>query len=198
MVGIAWPEPGLTLILLGECLGWLGCSLYWQPAGRPRRRRAAAGRPRRRAPHRRVRARPDRRRPGARLPRPCPTAASPWPPPRCAWRAASVPRSSCRDDAGSVAGWLFGEDQGRYLLAVRAGRRRGSSLAAAGAAGVLARAVGAHRRRRVDPRRRDAHIARTSCARRTRAGCRATWRPTARPDGSDLADADERRRDRAR
>ncbi len=29
MVGCAWGESGLVLILLGECLGWLGCSLYW-------------------------------------------------------------------------------------------------------------------------------------------------------------------------
>ena len=29
MVGVAWDQPDLTLILLGECLGWLGSSIYW-------------------------------------------------------------------------------------------------------------------------------------------------------------------------
>ena len=38
-------------------------------------------------------------------------------------------------------GWLFGEDQGRYLLAV-APERLGALLAAAGRQGVLARRVG--------------------------------------------------------
>ena len=41
----------------------------------------------------------------------------------------------------AVCGWWFGEDQGRYLLAARDGDAA-QILAAAGAAGVLARAVG--------------------------------------------------------
>ena len=44
-------------------------------------------------------------------------------------------------DAGSVCGWWFGEDQGRYLLAAHEGDAA-AILAAAGAAGVLARVVG--------------------------------------------------------
>ena len=66
MVGIGWPEPGLDLVLLGECLGWLGSSLYWQQMLGRDDGAAAAGRSRRRAAHRRIRAGPDR--PG---PRPC-------------------------------------------------------------------------------------------------------------------------------
>ena len=41
----------------------------------------------------------------------------------------------------AVCGWWFGEDQGRYLLAAREGDAA-EILAAAGAAGVLARVVG--------------------------------------------------------
>ena len=40
-----------------------------------------------------------------------------------------------------------------------------------------------HRRRRVDPRRRAPHIVCRSCARRTKDGCRPTWRPAPRPEG---------------
>ena len=60
----------------------------------------------------------------------CPTAASTWRWPRWRWPRASAPISSCRTDCESAAAWLFGEDQGRYLLAVApdrlaAGRGRG-------------------------------------------------------------------------
>jgi len=44
-------------------------------------------------------------------------------------------------DVPSVAGWLFGEDQGRYLLAVDQQEVR-PLLKAAGAVGVIAREVG--------------------------------------------------------
>ena len=44
-------------------------------------------------------------------------------------------------DAASMAGWWFGEEQGRYLLAVPAELTAGL-LAAATAAGVIARTVG--------------------------------------------------------
>jgi phosphoribosylformylglycinamidine synthase len=45
-------------------------------------------------------------------------------------------------DAPTAAGWLFGEDQGRYLLAVPRDAAPGI-LRAAAAAGVIARACGA-------------------------------------------------------
>ena len=85
----------------------------------------------------------------------------------------------------AVCGWWFGEDQGRYLLAARDGDAA-AILAAAGAAGVLARAVGRTGGDALILGAGSPHIDRSSCARRTRAGCPATWRPTRRPDGSDL------------
>ena len=45
------------------------------------------------------------------------------------------------DGAGNDVGWLFGEDQGRYLLAVET-ERLASILDEAAAAGVVARAIG--------------------------------------------------------
>ncbi len=45
------------------------------------------------------------------------------------------------DGAASGCGWWFGEDQGRYLLAIR-GEDAAAILAEAQAAGVIARAVG--------------------------------------------------------
>ena len=62
--------------------------------------------------------------------------------PRCAWPAASVPRSTCRPTSPSVAGWWFGEDQGRYLLAVPSADDAPSCWRRGRAAGVLARVVG--------------------------------------------------------
>ena len=44
-------------------------------------------------------------------------------------------------DAGPLHAWLFGEDQGRYLVTVAAGEE-GAFVAAAGAAGVPARVIG--------------------------------------------------------
>jgi hypothetical protein len=47
-------RAGLTLVLVGETLGWLGASLYLREVLRPRGRRTAAGRSRGRAPQRRA------------------------------------------------------------------------------------------------------------------------------------------------
>ena len=80
MVGIAWTETGLVLILLGECLGWLGGSLYWREIVGPRGRRAAAGRSGRRAAHRRVRAARRSRAGPSRAPATtCRDGGLPWP-----------------------------------------------------------------------------------------------------------------------
>ncbi|MEK0082963.1 phosphoribosylformylglycinamidine synthase subunit PurL [Benzoatithermus flavus] len=140
MVGIAWQEPDLVLVLLGECLGWLGSSLYWQVIlgrddGAPppvdlaaeRRngefvlRQIAAGR---------VRACHDLSDGGLAVAVAEMCLASGM------GAALHVP-----SDVPSTAGWLFGEDQGRYLLAVRDEDVR-PLLQAAAEAGVLAREVG--------------------------------------------------------
>jgi phosphoribosylformylglycinamidine synthase len=140
MTGIAWAEPDLTLILLGECLGWLGCSLYWHqlvhrddgappPVDLAAERRTgafvlaaiAAGQ---------VRACHDLADGGlaVAIAEMCLASGS---------GAVLVPAG----ESGSVCGWWFGEDQGRFLLAVRPAERE-AVLAAADAAGVLARVVG--------------------------------------------------------
>jgi phosphoribosylformylglycinamidine synthase len=140
MVGIAWDEPDLVLVLVGECLGWLGGSLYRQLAlgrddGAPppldlaaERRNGgfvlgeiAAGR---------VRACHDLSDGGlaVAVAEMCLASGS--------GAVLDVPA-----DVGTVAGWLFGEDQGRYLLAVREDELR-ELLRAAAASGVIARACG--------------------------------------------------------
>jgi phosphoribosylformylglycinamidine synthase len=140
MTGIAWAEPGLTLVLLGECLGWLGASLYWgqlvhrddgapPPVDLAAERRTgefllagiAAGR---------VRACHDLSDGGLAV-----AAAE-----MClASRMGAV--LDLAGDAGSRCGWWFGEDQGRYLLAARPADAQ-TILDDAAAAGVIARAVG--------------------------------------------------------
>jgi phosphoribosylformylglycinamidine synthase subunit PurL len=140
MVGIAWAELGLTLILLGECLGWLGSSLYWSqlvhrddgappPVDLAAERRAgefllgriATGQ---------VRACHDLSDGGLAV------AAA-----EMCMASGTGAALELAGDAGSICGWWFGEDQGRYLLAVREADAA-EILAAASAAGVLARVVG--------------------------------------------------------
>ena len=127
--------PASSLVLLGECLGWLGCSLYWQllvgrddgappPVDLAAERRTGefvlgqigAGRVARLPRPRRRRARRGR---GGDVP----------------GQRHRAPRSSSPADAASVTGWWFGEDQGRYLLAVSP-HDAPELLAAAAAAGV--------------------------------------------------------------
>jgi phosphoribosylformylglycinamidine synthase II len=140
MVGIGWPAPDLALVLLGECQGWLGSSLYRQlvvqrgDGGPPpvdlvaERRtgefvlaRIAAGQ---------ILACHDLADGGLAV-----AVAE-----MC---LASGTGATVRvpGDVPSVAGWLFGEDQGRYLLAVDQQEVR-PLLKAAGAVGVIAREVG--------------------------------------------------------
>jgi phosphoribosylformylglycinamidine synthase len=140
MTGIAWSEADLTLILLGECLGWLGASLYWSqlvhrddgappPVDLAAERRTgeflreviASGR---------VRACHDLSDGGLAV-----AAAE-----MClASRMGAV--LDLADGAASGCGWWFGEDQGRYLLAARRDDAA-AILAEAAAVGVIARAVG--------------------------------------------------------
>ena len=68
--------------------------------------------------------------------------------------------------------WLFGEDQGRYVVAVPAADVA-SIAAEAGRAGVPAAPHRPRRRRRVDAGRRARHIARSAASGATRAGCRS-------------------------
>jgi phosphoribosylformylglycinamidine synthase subunit PurL len=140
MVEIAWDAPGLELLLLGECLGWLGCSLYWgllvhrddgapPPVDLAAERRAGefllgqvgVGR---------VRACHDLADGGLAV------AAAEMCLASGVGAALDLPA-----DAGSATGWWFGEDQGRYLVAVSPTDAPGL-LAAAGSAGVIARRVG--------------------------------------------------------
>ena len=92
------------------------------------------------------------------------------------------------------AGWLFGEDQGRYLLAVAPSGRRCSR--GRGRGGVLARAGRHHRRARVD--------ARPAAMPYPGRACRAHegWLPglhgrAPRRRDEDRTHGDDRRRDRA-
>lgn len=140
MIGIAWSERELALVLLGECLGWLGCSLYWQVVlgwdeGAPPpidlaaerrngdfvRQEIAAGR---------VLACHDLSDGGLAV---------------ALAEMCLASRDGARLDvpaeASTVAGWLFGEDQGRYLLAVRPAEVQ-DLLRRAASTGVIARACG--------------------------------------------------------
>ena len=139
MVEIAWDAPGLELLLLGECLGWLGCSLYWgllvhrddgapPPVDLAAERRAGefllsqigAGR---------VRACHDLADGGLAV------AAAEMCLASGMGAALDLPA-----DAGSATGWWFGEDQGRYLVAVSPTDAPG--LLAAAALGGRDRAAG--------------------------------------------------------
>ncbi len=140
MVGMAWDKPGLSLILVGESAGWLGASLYLRevlgredgappPVDLESERRHGdfvlklAGEGRTLACH-------DLSDGGLAVAVAEMCIASRM------GAMLTVPR-----EVSSAMGWLFGEEQGRYLLAVRAGDRR-RVLAQAAEAGVIAREVG--------------------------------------------------------
>jgi phosphoribosylformylglycinamidine synthase len=140
MVGIAWPGAGLALVLVGETFGWLGASLYLREI---LGREEGAPPPVDLATERRngdlVRALIRRGDVAAchdladggllvALAEMCLASGS--------GAALELP-----DDVGDAAGWLFGEDQGRYLLAIAEGRVE-AVLAAARDAGVIARRLG--------------------------------------------------------
>ncbi|MFO1070313.1 MAG: phosphoribosylformylglycinamidine synthase subunit PurL [Geminicoccaceae bacterium] len=140
MVGIAWKRPGMALLLVGTCTGWLGSSLYLRviigrEEGAPptvdlaaERRNGDFVRAMIAAGH--VGACHDLADGGllVALAEMCLAAND--------GATLQVPR-----DAPTVAGWLFGEDQARYLLAVP-GDVAATVLGAAQAAGVLCRQVG--------------------------------------------------------
>ena len=140
MVGIAWSDEGLELLLIGECLGWLGCSLYWgllvhrddgppPPMDLAAERRTgefilneiAAGR---------VRACHDLSDGGLAVAAAEMCLASRM--------GASL---DLAEDAASATGWWFGEDQGRYLVAAAPEDAR-AILAFAAERGVIARRIG--------------------------------------------------------
>jgi phosphoribosylformylglycinamidine synthase len=140
MVGMAWAEADLTLILLGECLGWMGCSLYWSQLvhrddGAPPPVDLAAERRTGEFLLQQI---------GAGRIRACHDLSDGG----LAVAAAEMCLAGglgavleLAGDPGNSCGWWFGEDQGRYLLAAGADHAR-EVLAAADAAGVLARVVG--------------------------------------------------------
>jgi phosphoribosylformylglycinamidine synthase subunit PurL len=140
MATIAWDSEGLALLLIGESFGWLGSSLYL---------REVCGREEGAPPPVDL---PTERRNGELVRRLCEDGLI----------------EACHDlsdgglyvalaemalaseigadlqlpkDCDDGAGWLFGEDQGRYLVAV-APERVAAVTACAGEAGVLARQIG--------------------------------------------------------
>jgi phosphoribosylformylglycinamidine synthase len=140
MAGIAWPRDGLALLLIGETTGWLGCSLYLREIcgreeGAPPPVDLAAER--RNGDFVRARIRSgeilachDLSDGGLLVAAAEMMLASP-----------SGLQLTLPDEAPGLLGWLFGEDQGRYLVAVDAGSVP-AFVAAAAAAGVRARVVG--------------------------------------------------------
>ncbi len=139
-VGIRWREEGLALVLVGESPGWLGCSLYLREvAGREE----GAPPPVDLAAERRngdfVRAMID-----AGYVAACNDLADGGLLVALAEMALASrigATLALPEDVPSTAAWLFGEDQGRYLLAVRADDLA-SVADEARAAGVIARPVG--------------------------------------------------------
>jgi phosphoribosylformylglycinamidine synthase len=140
MVGTAWSEADLDLVLLGECLGWLGCSIYWHHL---MQRDDGAPPPVDLGAERRtgtflltqivrghIHACHDLSDGGLAVA----TA-------EMCLASGSGARLAAPEDVASVTGWWFGEDQGRYLLAVPSASTA-SLLDAAATAGVIARIVG--------------------------------------------------------
>lgn len=141
MVGLAWPGPGLALVLVGETCGWLGASLYLREVlgredGAPppvdlaieRRNGDLVAALIRRGV---VAACHDLSDGGllVALAEMCLASGS---------GATAEPADA---ELASSAGWLYGEDQGRYLLAI-AEPDVEPALAAARQAGVIARRLG--------------------------------------------------------
>ena len=140
MATIAWRREGLALVLLGETFGWLGCSLYLREVCG---REEGAPPPVDLATERRngelVRALCEKG-----LLEACHDLSDGGLLVALAEMALASGIGAdleLPEDCESDAAWLFGEDQGRYLLAVAADRLA-LVEAAAGRAGVLARRVG--------------------------------------------------------
>jgi phosphoribosylformylglycinamidine synthase len=139
-VGIAYDQEGLALILVGETHGWLGSSLYL---------REICGRDDGAPPPVELTI---ERRNGDLVRRliheneviACHDIADGGMAVALAEMAMASGIGATLDQpdgAGNDVGWLFGEDQGRYLLAVET-ERLASILDEAAAAGVVARAIG--------------------------------------------------------
>jgi phosphoribosylformylglycinamidine synthase len=140
LVGLAWGAPGLVLVLVGEGQGWLGGSLLWQQVlGRD----DGAPPPVRLAEERRngdfvrglieagkVRACHDLADGGLAV------AVA-----EMCLASGMGAQVTVPSEAPAVIAWLFGEDQGRYLLAVSPSVER-DLLHRASEAGVVARTVG--------------------------------------------------------
>jgi phosphoribosylformylglycinamidine synthase len=140
MASIAWRSEGLALVLIGETFGWLGCSLYLREVGG---REEGAPPPVDLAAERRhgelVRALCEQG-----LVEACHDLSDGGLYVALAEMALASGIGadlSLPEDCESPMAWLFGEDQGRYLLAV-APDRLARVEAMAGRAGVLARQVG--------------------------------------------------------
>ncbi|HET6469642.1 MAG TPA: phosphoribosylformylglycinamidine synthase subunit PurL [Geminicoccaceae bacterium] len=141
MVSIAWPGGGYVLVLVGESVGWLGASLYLREVlgreeGPPPTVDLAAERRNGEFVQRSIEqglvvACHDLSDGGLLV-----ALAE-----MCLASGTGAGLELPAAPAGGRAGWLFGEEQGRYLLAVRPGDLE-RLVAAAEAAGVAARAVG--------------------------------------------------------
>jgi phosphoribosylformylglycinamidine synthase len=140
MAGIALAEPDLRLILIGECTGWLGASLYLRDI---LGREDGAPPPVDLAAERRhgdfVRAVI-----GDGLVAACHDLSDGGLLVGVAEMCLAGGTGADLDlppDVESLTGWLFGEEQGRYVVAVRAPHAAGL-LARAQKAGVIAREIG--------------------------------------------------------
>jgi phosphoribosylformylglycinamidine synthase len=140
MATIAWRAGGLALVLIGESFGWLGSSLYL---------REIAGREDGAPPPvdlsiERLNGELVRRLIEAGLVQTCHDLSDGGLYVALAEMAlaSGIGADLARSQAGeSEAGWLFGEDQGRYLVAVSEAQLE-DVLAEARRAGVIARRVG--------------------------------------------------------
>jgi phosphoribosylformylglycinamidine synthase len=139
VVGMGLPAPGLVLLLVGESYGWLGASLYL---------REVLGREEGAPPpvelaHERRNGEFVRRQIGRGCVRACHDVSD-------GGLAVAVAEMAMVTGVGatlelpegtSAVGWLFGEEQGRYVLAIEAAAL-GALHADAAAAGVLLRRIG--------------------------------------------------------
>jgi phosphoribosylformylglycinamidine synthase subunit PurL len=141
MATIAYRSGGLALVLIGETFGWLGCSLFLREVcGRQEGAPPPVDLPTERRHGELVRALCEQG-----LVEACHDLSDGGLYVALAEMALASGIGAdldLPDDGESAAAWLFGEDQGRYLVAV-APNRLGRVEAEAGRAGVLARRIGA-------------------------------------------------------
>jgi phosphoribosylformylglycinamidine synthase subunit PurL len=138
--GLAYPEDGLILVMVGECSGWLGSSLYLREVcGREEGAPPPVDLAIERQNAERVRGLI-----GEGLVAACHDISDGGLYVAVAEMALASGIGAdleLPDAAIPAAGWLFGEDQSRYLIAIRP-QQLAEVLNRAGAAGVLARPVG--------------------------------------------------------